>query len=546
MHEQGRLRRALHIARSNTQSGSRIEQTQVEEDKELELDALEDEPVSQFRLEYGDSFDGEPAWTNTGYLRPSNCLPVMASGPSMNSVVYPPDSAIFVPRNEEPSSRQLFERARASVAEKIKQKLRSQAREKDPGNSALNKAEKDAMHSLVAGRSAGPIRTQCNSPNEKLEDSPLFVSAKVKDLRDSMASKKRRSFLPKIQNDARGQTMSTSVDVVDADFPAYEHISPSLRNVDESHYWRSPSRRCRGQREPETAVEDSPPSLLRLESKAHNLRISLSYRFSRLQQRSMLMDVEGPCPLPDPHDRRMFMPITNAPSIADECTSDFLPNFAQRERIEPEHLDNLAERNPGACMFRTNVRSASRRPTTLPGVRPPDNVSMINKPYSNVSSGLAVNESIPQKQHCTTDSNSGLSTIDQLRILQSRLSESEARITSLLKQSEQNDEFLASEFPRIAHVLEVLDRAQEIRYRSLLDVFADNFRTTGQVEARFERLLIMQRDQRQSSSRGVMIRICWSVVDFAVACLMCLLHAIASVYQAIRYSINFRGMCIIL
>jgi hypothetical protein len=115
----------------------------------------------------------------------------------------------------------------------------------------------------------------------------------------------------------------------------------------------------------------------------------------------------------------------------------------------------------------------------------------------------------------------------QLKLLGDRLTESEEELRALVETSRQSEERFLTEIARFKQILGTVDHAQELRYHSLLDVFTDNFKTMGTVEARFEQLLGVRHRQMQTSGWGRMLQLLWVVVDFAVGALFRLLHLVS-------------------
>jgi hypothetical protein len=115
---------------------------------------------------------------------------------------------------------------------------------------------------------------------------------------------------------------------------------------------------------------------------------------------------------------------------------------------------------------------------------------------------------------------------EQLESLQQRLTATELELEALVEASHRNERQFYREVSRFKSILGSVDQAQEVMYHTLLDVFTDNFKTIGAVEAQFEAMLGMRQRQLQISSRGQLTHVLWLLVDLAVKALVRVLRAI--------------------
>lgn len=122
----------------------------------------------------------------------------------------------------------------------------------------------------------------------------------------------------------------------------------------------------------------------------------------------------------------------------------------------------------------------------------------------------------------------------QVQLLEARLAESEEELRQLLAASEENERRFQSEVGRLKRILGAVDQAQELRYNSLLDVFTDNFRAMGTVEAQFEQMMGARHRQMQTSSKGQMLFVLWKIIDFLVKGLFQLLQLVARSYKYLK------------
>lgn len=107
----------------------------------------------------------------------------------------------------------------------------------------------------------------------------------------------------------------------------------------------------------------------------------------------------------------------------------------------------------------------------------------------------------------------------EIEELRKRLAECEEEVEALTKASARNDDLFRAEVERFKRILGTVDQAQELRYHSLLEVFTDNFKTMGTVEARFEQMLGTRHGQMQRSGRGRLLQFLWVIIDFSVKAL---------------------------
>jgi hypothetical protein len=115
---------------------------------------------------------------------------------------------------------------------------------------------------------------------------------------------------------------------------------------------------------------------------------------------------------------------------------------------------------------------------------------------------------------------------EQLENLQKRLTATELELEALVEASHRNERQFYREVSRFKSILGSMDQAQEVMYQTLLDVFTDNFKTIGAVEAQFEAMLGTRQRQLQTSSRGQLTHVLWFLVDLAVKALVRILRAI--------------------
>lgn len=131
-------------------------------------------------------------------------------------------------------------------------------------------------------------------------------------------------------------------------------------------------------------------------------------------------------------------------------------------------------------------------------------------------------------------SDNGDNVNEQLLELQERLLECEMQLQTLVETSIRNEEQFQTDIARFKRILGTVDQAQEIRYRSLLEVFTDNFKTMGTVEARFEEMLGTRERQMQTSSRGRLQYCLWLIADFAVKTLFRVLKAVSESHKLLK------------
>jgi hypothetical protein len=119
---------------------------------------------------------------------------------------------------------------------------------------------------------------------------------------------------------------------------------------------------------------------------------------------------------------------------------------------------------------------------------------------------------------------------DAVKALEARVVESEENVRTLISTLHTTEKIFEAEVEQLKRVLRSVDQAQEIRYRSLLAVFTDNFKAIGQVEERFEDLLGYRHTQMQASGRGRIVFFLWSIIDMWVRVLLLVLRCFLAAY----------------
>lgn len=117
----------------------------------------------------------------------------------------------------------------------------------------------------------------------------------------------------------------------------------------------------------------------------------------------------------------------------------------------------------------------------------------------------------------------------QFTLLENRLLESENEVKELTRRALHNEKRFTAEVVRLKMCLGTVDQAQEIRYHSLLEVFTDNFRTLGSVEARFEQMLGVR--QIQILKLGLVRYFILRILDFLAAILFWSIQVISFSYK---------------
>lgn len=123
---------------------------------------------------------------------------------------------------------------------------------------------------------------------------------------------------------------------------------------------------------------------------------------------------------------------------------------------------------------------------------------------------------------------------EQFEVLESRLLESEKELKELMEESIQNKRLFTAEVSRLRHILGTVDQAQELRYHSLLEVFTDNFRNVGTVEARFEQMLGVRHNQMLNSKIGLLRYCILRIFDFAAAIFFWSIQVLVFSYNLFR------------
>jgi hypothetical protein len=148
-------------------------------------------------------------------------------------------------------------------------------------------------------------------------------------------------------------------------------------------------------------------------------------------------------------------------------------------------------------------------------------LSVINNPDSQDTDLFAANSS--EKAMYVLYEN-------ELQTLEGRLVSAEETVLELNSNLHEVERLFAAEVGRLKRILSSVDQAQELRYHTLLEVFTDNFKTMGQVEARFEDLLGVRHNQMQTSTRGRLMVFVWTIIDVSVRVLCQVLHCLLSLY----------------
>jgi hypothetical protein len=372
-------------------------------------------------------------------------------------------------------------RPRASVAAKIKSKLRPQGKDKE---SQPSKSERDSANAFLAENASHVLRDLYGSSDSKSSGGARsFLGGKRRELCDILAELKIRAISPTSQTDLQDQNLS-SLSIPEVNVAEASDTPGQLQNLLEASR-RTPHHGPFAHTTGTSNTAKADYILAQRDSKARTVRRSLSSKFLKMQNRSLSLDLKEQSSQPRTHAQQGLHSSGLVGSqrilqcnLVDDDVSDVMD---YRSGIE-------------------GLRDRTRVTLHMPPIGTPKNTR--GGVMTDISDlGSSVTTKVPLSPSNSSlfgisegDSNPRPSTGGQLRSIESQLFECEERIESLLKRSEQQDSFLNIEFPRIVHVLDTLDRAQEIRYRSLLDVFADNFRTMGQVEARFEQLLSTQRE----------------------------------------------------
>lgn len=122
----------------------------------------------------------------------------------------------------------------------------------------------------------------------------------------------------------------------------------------------------------------------------------------------------------------------------------------------------------------------------------------------------------------------------EIQELRQQLDECELEIQAIVSTAARNEELFRAEIERFESILGTVDQAQELRYHSLLEVFTDNFKTMGTVEARFEQMLGARHGQMQTSSRGRLLQFLWVLVDLSVKALFQIAQTIYKTHKFIK------------
>lgn len=121
--------------------------------------------------------------------------------------------------------------------------------------------------------------------------------------------------------------------------------------------------------------------------------------------------------------------------------------------------------------------------------------------------------------------------LERAHDLNCRLRDSEKQLATLMEAVQASEDILEAEMSRLRLIMNTLDQAQEIRYRSVLDVFTDNFRTVGVVETRLDQMMSLQHTQLQRSGRGRLASATWRIADFVVACIARIIELCVGSYK---------------
>lgn len=97
-----------------------------------------------------------------------------------------------------------------------------------------------------------------------------------------------------------------------------------------------------------------------------------------------------------------------------------------------------------------------------------------------------------------------------------------------------NEAVLNTEMCRLHVLFASLDRAQELRFRSLMQVFSENFETIGLVESKFDIVMSMTEKARRASAGGRIARVLWFTADYACSALIAVLQFGTAAYSRIR------------
>lgn len=110
--------------------------------------------------------------------------------------------------------------------------------------------------------------------------------------------------------------------------------------------------------------------------------------------------------------------------------------------------------------------------------------------------------------------------VEQIELLERKVVEVEQCLVLLQRESARNQKRFSAEVARLRLLLNTIDKAQKIRYRSVMGVFTENFQTLGQLDARIEDLVrCKQRYSRQSLQTSIQ-KLIWYVADCVFATLI--------------------------
>lgn len=126
------------------------------------------------------------------------------------------------------------------------------------------------------------------------------------------------------------------------------------------------------------------------------------------------------------------------------------------------------------------------------------------------------------------------STTKEIARLQRLLSDAENTLREIQEQLYQTESRLATELCRLNMLHASLDQAQELRYQSLMEVFNENYRTLGLVEAQFEHVLSTSFNSRHTTLVDGTARIGWVAVDVLCVGLAVVVRLLARVRAYFR------------
>lgn len=133
------------------------------------------------------------------------------------------------------------------------------------------------------------------------------------------------------------------------------------------------------------------------------------------------------------------------------------------------------------------------------------------------------------------DSTPGPRLVAQVHELLRVMDLSEENLTNLRIQGERNTFQLRSEIRRLNNMVLSMAHTQELRYRSLIDSFHENYRTLGQVESGLDYFLTLMNREKRSSIRHRFSRCIWFFLDHTVASLLTIVYVITSIYSHYRF-----------